>query len=469
MKNRERIVWISVVSVLLVVLFFGVFINEVQAGSLRSDLPYIQKFISVMKIIKSEYVDTEAIDEKKMIEGAISGMMEALEDPYSVYLSEEDLSDLNMTSDGKFGGVGMIISEKDDYIVVVSPIEGTPAFRKGLKAGDMIVEIDEETTQGLKVSEAANRLRGVPGTIVKIKVMRDEVFFDVEIKRAIIDVPTVKQTIIDDKYGYLRITQFAGTTDKYVKKYLKEMITEKNVEALIVDLRSNPGGLLTQVIDIVDYFQDDGVIVSTRGRRQMDSQVSSASQFTTIVPAEIPLIVLIDKGSASASEIFAGAIKDHKRGIILGETSYGKASVQTIRRLGKDGLKFTIAKYYTPSGTSIHEIGIEPNLIVAEPELSDDETEALKKLYDDKAVEELIKTNSDPTSAEIDVMVKSLIKDGYNLPERYLRKLVKNEAEYDDEEKTLVDLDFDLQLKKAIELLENDQIIFENSEFLLKE
>lgn len=467
MKNRERIIWISAVSVLFVVLLFGVFINDAKASSTSSGFQYVQKFLNVLDMVKKEYVDESKIDNEKLINGAIKGMIEAIGDPHTNYLSKEDMEDMNQTSDGKFGGVGMIISEKDDYITVVTPIEDTPAYRKGMKTGDLLISVDGKSLKGVKVSEAAKLLKGVPGTPVKVEFIRNEIKYEVELVRAIIDVPTVKYSYINDKYGYLRITQFAGTTDGYVKKALLEF-KEKNIKGMVVDLRSNPGGLLGQVIKIVDFFQDEGVIVSTKGRNVFDNSVNNANKFDTIVSKDIPLIVLIDQGSASASEIFSGAIKDTKRGILIGEKSYGKGSVQTIHRLDYDGFKITIAKYYTPSGVSIDGIGIMPDIEVKEPELNDDEKEALRKIYKDKVIEEFLKKNPHPTEDKIKEEIKVLQEKGYKLSERHLRKLIKNSIDMTEDNKSIYDMEYDIQLQKAIEVLDNNLIEYKDGVYLLK-
>ena len=456
MKKRERIVWISVVSLFLFLSLFIIFTKEVRASNTDIDNKYIVKFLQVLKIVEKDYVD-ENIDNEKLINGAIKGMLEALDDPNTVYLSEKDMDDLKTLSTGQYGGVGMLISERESKIVIVSPFEDTPAYKKGIKAGDIILSVDDISLDGKTVEEAANLLRGKPGTIVKIEILSNGARFFVELKRALIDVPTVKHAVINNNYGYLRITQFAGKTDDYVKDALKDF-KQKKVKGIIVDLRHNPGGLLSQVIKIVDFFQREGVIVSTKGRNDLQLDVANASRFNTIVDKNIPLIVLIDKGSASASEIFAGAIKDKKRGILIGEKSFGKGSVQTSYSLGKDGFKMTIAKYYTPSNKVIDGVGIEPDIEVKEPEFTEQETNALEKLYEDKVIDNFAAKNSNPSDKEIDNFINLLLNKGYKLSRRYLKKLIKNAVELDDEKKKIYDLEFDIQLQKALELFDNNLI-----------
>ena len=466
MKKTERIIWLSLVTFLLFLSLFAVFIRPAKGATLSGKFN-LDKLEYVIRLIERKYVE-EKIDEEKLVNGAVKGLVESLGDPHTMYLSESAMEEMNTTSEGEYGGVGMLISEKDEKIVVMSLFEGTPSFKKGIKSGDFILSVNGESLKGLTVTEAASKLKGEPGTVIKVGIERHGQIFEVELKRAVINLPTVKYAMIDNKYGYLRITQFAGNTDKDVKEALKSF-KRKRAEAVIVDLRYNPGGLLSQVIDIVDYFQDDGVIVSTRGREESQYAEAVASKAKTVIDNNVPIIVLIDNGSASASEIFAGAIKDTHRGILIGEKSYGKGSVQTIYSLGKDGVKITIAKYYTPSGISIDKIGIEPSIEVKEPELTDEEKSALKKIYDDKAIDKLIEKNSDPTDSEIEKDIDQLIKDGYKLSRRYLKRLIKNAAEYDDDKKSVYDLDYDIQLQKAVEVLNNGQIKKNESGFYLDE
>ena len=321
--------------------------------------------------------------------------------------------------------------------------------------------------KGVKVSEAAKLLKGIPGTSVKVDFLRNDIKYEVDFVRAIIDVPTVKYSYINNKYGYLRITQFAGTTDSHVKKALIDF-KEKKVKSIIVDLRSNPGGLLGQVIKIVDFFQDEGVIVSTQGRSTFDKSVNRANKFDTLVDNNIPVIILIDQGSASASEIFSGSLKDNKRAILIGEKSYGKGSVQTVKQLNGDGYKITIAKYYTPSGVCIDGIGIEPDIEVKEPELNDDEKDSLRKIYKDKIIDDYVKNNPRPTLEQINEEVKLIQKKGYVLTDRLLRKMLKNAIEFNDDNKTIYDLDYDIQLQKAVEVLDHNLLEFKDNGLILK-
>jgi carboxyl-terminal processing protease len=467
MKNKERIIWISTVLFLFIVLLFGVFINEAQAASLTSNFAYFEKFKSVYRTLKEEYVDEKMVDDKKLINGAIKGMIDSIGDKHTMYLSPEDMEDLKTTSSGNFGGIGVVITKKDDYIAVDSLIDDGPAYKKGLKPGDVFITANGVSLKGMKLFDATKILKGEPGTTVKIEFMRNDLKMEVEIRRAIIKLPTVKSGYIEDKYGYLRISEFSGSTDTDVKKALTDFKSKK-VKAIVVDLRMNPGGLLESVTKIVNYFQEDGVIVSTIGRNGMNKEVVKASKINNIIPDDIPVIVLIDGNSASASEIFAGAIKDLKRGILIGEKSYGKGSVQVFRQLGDDGFKLTIAKYYTPSGISIDGIGIQPDIEVKEPEFSDDENFALTKLYKNKIIDEFIKKNPTPSDQEINIFVTDIQSKGYNLTTRVLKKMVKIASERTSENKSIYDLDYDLQLNKAIDVLDHDKLEFKDGKYNLK-
>jgi len=451
MNKKERIIWASAVGLLLIVLMSGVFIGNADAATNGGFSGFV-KLQRVFNIIKQDFVDIENVSDEVLINGAIKGMIEALGDKHSMYLTVEQLNDMTTTSDGKFGGVGMVISEKDNFIVVESAIDDTPAYNKGMRAGDLLIAVDGVTLEGVTVSEAANRLRGVPGTQVNVKFIRYGVTQEVTITRALIDVPSVKHDFINDDVGYIRLTQFAGTTSEHVSRALNEFKT-RGVKSIVVDLRSNPGGLLNQVIDIVDMFVSEGVIVSTRGRGAADNTVNRANAFNTIVDSNVKVIVLVDKWSASASEIFAGAIKDLHRGTIIGESTYGKGSVQTIIRLGADGFKLTIAKYYTPSGISIEGTGVAPDILIQEPEFTEDELKILENLINSRAIDNFLTSNPHPTEVQITAFVDGLLAEGYTINHRYLRRMVRQRIIYDNGRRPIFDLDYDIQLQRALEFI----------------
>lgn len=317
-------------------------------------------FTKIIYIVEDEYV--EEIDEDKLIKGAIKGMLESL-DPHSVYLAPEFFKELKVDTSGKFGGVGIEISHKQGIITVVSPIEDTPAFQSGIKPGDRIVRIDGKSTKTMTLSDAVSAMRGVRGSKVNLTVFREghKGFIDFHITREIIRIKSVKSELLEGGIAYIRLAAFQINSSRDFKKALSKLKSEAGgrLNGLIVDLRNNPGGLLSQAVEISDLFLEKGVIVSTKGRKQPEKVKEAQKEGTE---EKYPVVLLINRGSASASEIVAGALSDHRRAKLMGERSFGKGSVQTVIDLGDNsGLKLTIAKYYTPKGTSIHGKGIDPD------------------------------------------------------------------------------------------------------------
>jgi carboxyl-terminal processing protease len=316
----------------------------------------------VFQRVQEQYV--EEITDKELIESAISGMLQSL-DPHSSYLSPESYKDMQVKTKGAFGGLGIEITMEDGFVKVVSPIDDTPAANAGMKSGDLIIGIDGESIKGLTINEAVSKLRGPVKSKVTITVVReDKDPFEIEIIRDIIKIRSVKHEIINN-IGYVRLTTFSDTTTSGMEKSVKEIKKElgDKFQGLILDLRNNPGGLLNQSISVTDSFLNQGEIVSTQGRKSDDTSRIFAKK-GDIIDGK-PLIVLINSGSASASEIVAGALKDHARAIIVGTRSFGKGSVQSIIPLAGNGaMRLTTARYYTPSGVSIQAKGIEPDIKV---------------------------------------------------------------------------------------------------------
>jgi carboxyl-terminal processing protease len=316
----------------------------------------------VFQRVQEQYV--EEITDKELIESAISGMLQSL-DPHSSYLSPESYKDMQVKTKGAFGGLGIEITMEDGFVKVVSPIDDTPAANAGMKSGDLIIGIDGESIKGLTINEAVSKLRGPIKSKVTITVVReDKDPFEIEIIRDIIKIRSVKHEIINN-IGYVRLTTFSDTTTSGMEKSVKEIKKElgDKFQGLILDLRNNPGGLLNQSISVTDSFLNQGEIVSTQGRKSDDTSRIFAKK-GDIIDGK-PLIVLINSGSASASEIVAGALKDHARAIIVGTRSFGKGSVQSIIPLAGNGaMRLTTARYYTPSGVSIQAKGIEPDIKV---------------------------------------------------------------------------------------------------------
>ena len=339
-------------------------------------------FGDVFQRVQEQYV--EEVTDKRLIEAAISGMLQSL-DPHSSYLNQESYKDMQVKTKGKFGGLGIEITMEDGVVKVVSPIDDTPAANAGMKSGDLIIGINGESIRGLSINDAVSQLRGPVGSKVVISVVRDKKDpFEIEIIRDIIKIRSVRHNIIRN-VGYVRLTTFSDTTTSGLEKSVDEIKKElgKKFQGLILDLRNNPGGLLNQSISITDSFLNQGEIVSTQGRKDNDTSRVFAKKGDIINGK--PMIVLINSGSASASEIVAGALKDHSRAIIVGTRSFGKGSVQSIIPLAGNGaMRLTTARYYTPSGISIQAKGIEPDIIV-EAGI----TEVTKKMEDNRREENL--------------------------------------------------------------------------------
>ena len=326
----------------------------------------IDLFGEVLENIQKDYVDD--VDQSDMMDSAINGVLQSL-DPYSAYMSPELFKEMQTDTRGEFGGLGIEIGMEAGVVKVISPIDDTPAAKAGIKAGDYIVKIGNEQVQGKSLLEAVKLMRGPVGTSIELTVRRKKVKKPLEFKieRKIIEVQSVSSKIIGEEknLGYIRLKSFNENSDKQFLKSVKEFEKKSKIKGYVFDLRNNPGGLLTQAINITDFFLEDGEIVSTKGRK-----VSETRKFFARKGDEIkgkPIVVLINNGSASASEIFAGALKDHKRAIILGENSYGKGSVQSIIPLRNGGgMRLTISKYYLPSGKSISEVGVTPDIVIEE-------------------------------------------------------------------------------------------------------
>jgi carboxyl-terminal processing protease len=350
-----------------ILIFFSFFIFIHSSLSAKNDLyDKIDLFGEVLEKIKKGYVDD--VDQSKMMDSAINGVLQSL-DPYSAYMSPELFKEMQTDTSGKFGGLGIEIGMESGLVKVISPIDDTPASKAGIKAGDYIVKIGKEQVQGKSLMEAVKLMRGPVGTSIDLTVRRKNIKDPLEfsIVRKIIEVQSVNSKILGNEknLGYIRLKSFNENSDKQILNSIKKFEKNKKVKGYVLDLRNNPGGLLTQAINITDFFLDDGEIVSTKGR-----DVSETRKFFAKKGDETkgkPIIVLINNGSASASEIFAGALKDHKRAIILGENSYGKGSVQSIIPLRNGGgIRLTISKYYLPSGKSISEVGVTPDILVEE-------------------------------------------------------------------------------------------------------
>ena len=347
------------------IIFLTQFLFLKQINSTEIDIyKKIDLFGEVLEKINKEYVDE--INQSESMDAAIDGLLQSL-DPYSAYMSPEIFNEMQTETSGEFGGLGIEVNMESGVVKVISPIDDTPASRAGIKAGDYIIKIDDIQVQGKSLSEAVDLMRGPVGSSIILTVRRigQKKALTFEIVREIIQIKSVKADLLKNNIGYLRLTSFNENSGDQIREQIKEFEKNENINSYILDLRNNPGGLLTQAIKISDFFLDNGEIVSTKSRKASENRKWFAKKGDLI--GGKTLIVLINYGSASASEIVAGALQDHKRAIILGENSYGKGSVQSIIPLKNRGaIRLTVAKYYLPSGKSISEVGVSPDIEINE-------------------------------------------------------------------------------------------------------
>jgi len=356
------------ITIIIILTVFNLLINASYLYSKNSNELYekIDLFSEVLETIEKEYVDE--VDQAKVMDSAINGVLQSL-DPYSAYMNPKSFKGMQTDTKGEFGGLGIEIGMESGVVKVITPIDDTPAANAGIKSGDYIVKINEEQVQGKSLTEAVDLMRGPIGSEINLTVRRRNIkkSLKFKIKRAVIEVKSVESKIVGEKkkIGYLRLKSFNENSGDQLFRKINKFEKNNKLNAYILDLRNNPGGLLTQAINITDFFLNDGEIVSTKGKK-----ISETRRFFSRKGDSIngkPLIVIINNGSASASEIVSGALKDHKRAIILGESTYGKGSVQSIIPLRNGGgIRLTISKYYLPSGKSISEVGVTPDILVEE-------------------------------------------------------------------------------------------------------
>jgi len=360
MKRKNSFKYILTITVVILLNIS----NKVYSQNIDKLYEKIDLFAEVLEKIQNEYV--EEVDQAEIIDSAINGALQSL-DPFSAYMNPKVFEESQSETSGKFGGLGIEVSMESGVIKVIAPIDDTPASKAGIKAGDYIVKINGEQVQGKTLMEAVNLMRGPEGTSIEITVRRKglrkaKIF---KITREIIEIKSVISKIVDNKVGYLRLRAFNENSSSQLKKEISKIEKNKKLVGYILDLRNNPGGLLSQAVTISDFFLNDGEIVSTKGRKKRENRKFFAKKGDKIDGK--PLIVLINNGSASASEIVAGALQDQKRAILLGETTFGKGSVQSIIPLKNRGaIRLTISKYYLPSGKSISEVGVVPDIRVEE-------------------------------------------------------------------------------------------------------
>ena len=424
-----------------------------------SSFQYVKKLNSVFDFVLQNYV--EELDPKILYEGALKGMMDSIGDPYTVYLDMNTMRELNDTTTGAFGGVGLSISkasdstaEKPAYVEVASPIEDTPGAKAGIQSGDLITAVDGLPTGPMTMNDVLLHLRGEVGTPVTVSILRgSNIKFDVTLIRALIEVPTVKYGMIEgSKTGYVRLIQFTPETASRLQVAI-DFFKSSDYKGLIVDLRDNPGGLITSAVDVANKFISQGPIVSTKSRLLFENHQFTSSKDTTTVNTDIPIVVLINKGSASASEIVSGALKDYHIAYLVGERTYGKGSVQQVIPLSNtDGIKLTMARYYTPSDVNIDKIGIPPDLEVLNmPVLSKLQEEKYVELMKSNEISKIVDSNKDMKESDIAAAAKKL-SAAYPLDERLLRRLIRIQVQRN-HPAPLYDMDWDLQLKQAISII----------------
>jgi len=383
MKLKKIALWIFVIALLFTLRTANCAPKEKAEQQVGRSAMYeqIQIFSDAITLIQQNYVDE--IEPKKLIYGAMSGMLRAL-DPYSQFMDPDTYNEIKVETTGKFGGLGIEISIRDNLLTVIAPIDGTPAYNAGIKAGDRIVKINGEPTRDITLIDAVKKLRGEPGTTVNLTVLREgeNKLLDFAIKRDIIKIMSVKKfDVLDGGIGYIRLAEFQEDTDKELDKALSALEAQK-INGLILDLRDNPGGLLNSAVDVSDRFLDNNeMIVSTKGRQK--EQVLEFRAHKESVAHDYPVVILVNGGSASASEIVAGAIRDNKRGLVIGTKTFGKGSVQTVVPLS-DGsaLRITTAKYFTPSGRSIMNDGILPDVIVEQKEYKESSKQDMADIFE---------------------------------------------------------------------------------------
>lgn len=425
----------------------------------------LKLFSDVIAEVENNYV--EPVKTKDLIEKAIQGMVGSL-DPHSAFLPPEAFEDLQDETKGEFGGIGIVITMRDNQLTVISPIEGTPAYKAGVQAQDIIVKVDGESTKDMMLWEAVKKLRGEPGSTVEISIYREGAteIMDLKLVRAVIPMDSVRALTLKPGYGYLWVTNFRENTVDEVEKALKKLEDENApLKGLVLDLRDNPGGLLDQAVKVSDVFLEQGTIVSIRGRdeKQMEEYTAQADNRA----GNYPMVILINGGSASASEIVAGALQDNKRAIVIGTTSFGKGSVQTVRPL-RDGyaLKYTIARYYTPSGKSIQAEGIQPDLVVKRRALDENAPDA----FDENLIKEGDlknhltsgqETDADKPEKKMEPVKKSGTKKGTeeDKEETELEKIMRlRDAVYEHSSTNSNALLLDSQVNRAYEILKGYEI-----------
>ena len=448
-KNRGKSFLLLICLMLLVMVSLNITLMGSDSAAKEDDIPYenIKKFTDVLSLVQKYYV--EPVDSKKLIYGSIKGMLSDL-DPHSSFMPPEMFKEMQVETQGSFGGLGIEITIRDGVLTVVSPIEDTPAFKAGIKAGDRILKINDELSKNMTLMEAVRKMRGPKGTKITISIMREGLseLKEVEIIRDIIKIASVKSKSLAAGIGYIRLTQFQERTATDMIKKIDELKKDGPLKGLVLDLRNDPGGLLNQAVRVSDYFLKSGLIVYTNGRLKNQNMKYYAHDDGT--EGDYPIVVLVNGGSASASEIVAGALQDHKRAVIMGTPSFGKGSVQTIIPLD-DGaaIRLTTSLYYTPNGRSIQAKGIKPDIIVEEG-LVVQKVDRKKSIFHQLKEKDLKGHFENHDKQKSDDKVGDKITGDESSLKKSLEKTTKPQVGQAEKQ--------DIQLQRAVELLQGWQV-----------
>lgn len=470
MKNKFLICMYFLLTLIIssLVIVESIFAAD-ESNNKLSRSSYEQMMIQAFEFVRENYV--EPVNDEVIFEGALKGIFQALGDPYSQYLTKKDLEEISKTTVGDYVGIGISIIKKmhsqdkqdktknldpnSSCVSIVTPFEGGPAYKAGIKSGDCITAVDGKSVSSMEVDQVVDRLKGKEGTKVKVSILRGkDLTLDFELTREKIEIQTIKYDVINQDIGYIRIVSFNPHTSVDFSKAL-DNLKNRNIKSLILDLRLNTGGYFQAAIKMADDILSKGTIVSTKSRnssKPIDYKASSKQ----ILPSDIKIVALIDRSSASASEVFVGALKDNNRAYIIGEKSYGKGVIQHVVPFYTGGFKITSSKYYTPSGKSIHKVGIEPDLEIKSPDFSEEEAVIYKEIFDKKLIESFLKGKKSITEQEIDFFVENLVKENpkYKIDKEFLGKYVFfNYYQDNNKELPIYNLHYDKTLKAACEYL----------------
>ncbi|SCW31403.1 carboxyl-terminal processing protease [Borreliella japonica] len=471
MKNKFLICvyFLLTLGISSLVIVESIFAFDESNNSKLSRSSYEQMMIQAFEFVKENYVDP--VSDEVIFEGALKGIFQSLGDPYSQYLTKRDLEEISKTTVGDYVGIGISIIKKmhsqdkqekakdldpnSSCVSIVTPFEGGPAYKAGIKSGDCITAVDGKSVSSMEVDQVVDLLKGKEGTKVKVSILRGkDLILDFELTREKIEIQTIKYDVINSDIGYIRIVSFNPHTSVDFSKAL-DNLKSRNIKSLILDLRLNTGGYFQAAIKMADDILSKGTIVSTKSRnssKPVDYKASSKQ----VLPSNVRIVALIDRSSASASEVFVGALKDNKRAYIIGEKSYGKGLIQHVVPFYTGGFKITSSKYYTPSGKSIHKVGIEPDLEIKSPDFSEEETLIYKEIFDKKLVEDFLKGKKSITEQEIDFFVENLVKENpkYKIDKEFLGKYVFfNYYQDNNKELPIYNMHYDKVLKAAYEYL----------------